>query len=378
MQEKYLIVGSGPVGLTLSCLLAKYKLPFKIIDKKPSISIHSKALVIHAKTLELLDKELNMADRFINSGNKFLRANIYADEKKLGELDLGHIQSKFPFSLGISQSDTERILQEILNELGHKVEWNSELVDIENGESEVKATIKTSDGSADIESFKYVFACDGAHSSCRKKLGIDFDGKSYEQEFFLADLVLKNELDQSGLYAYLTKNNLLFMAPFKEGGHWRLITTVDADYQGDRDNPSLDDVYNLIDSIRAIKIKARETKWLSYFHVHCRIVDRYDFGRVFLLGDAAHIHSPVGGKGMNAGMHDAFNIVKNLKLNTLAKYSQERRPEGFNILQTTDRATQFILARGLISHNLQKFLLPFALSNKSIQAKVLNNIAMLG
>lgn len=377
MADEFLIVGAGPVGLTLANLLAKANKPFRIIDKKSEISKHSKALVVHSKTLELLDSELDLAEEFINSGNKLKRAQIFADSKAIMDLDLSQTPSKFNFPLAISQRETERILEEQLKKSGHAVEWETELLELNNYENKATATTSNKENQRQSNLYRYIFACDGAHSICRKLLGVEFKGKSYQQEFFLADVHLENDLEQTSLYAFLTKSELLFMAPFREQGHWRLITTVAPNFKGDRVEPQIEDIYQHIKSIDAIKLKATKASWLSYFHVHCRIVDRYDHGNVFLLGDAAHIHSPVGGKGMNAGMHDAFSAAKNLLVGSIDKYSPERRPFGLDILKTTDFMTNMLISRNFLSHNLQKLLLPIALGGESQKKKVIKNLAML-
>ncbi len=385
MQDcKCLIVGAGPVGLALANLLTHYGIDFRIIDKKPNISEHSKALVIHAKTLELFEK-LNLTHTFIEQGNKIQHANIYADDKHIAEINFSEIPSSYNYMLSISQHDTEKILEENLLAKHKKIEWDKELIEMRNLGFQHQVKIKNDKQEIEDEVFDYILGCDGAHSTCRKQAGIEFEGGSYDYEFFLADVILGCDLKQNSIYGFLTQDRVLFLAPFKEENRWRIITTVPKDYERDRSAANLDDIHKLTQEIKAIDLKIESANWLGFFHVHHRMVNEFRKDNLFLLGDAAHIHSPIGGQGMNAGIHDAFNlaaklagvIIGNQDSTLLDKYEEERKAIDKNIINGTDAATKFILTRNFFTHNLQKFLIPKLAENEEVMKKLLRNAAML-
>ncbi len=385
MQDcKCLIVGAGPVGLALANLLIHYGIDFRIIDKKATISEHSKALVIHARTLELFEN-LNLTHNFIKQGNKVEHANIYADEKQIAEINFTEIPSSYNYMLSISQHDTEKILEENLLSKHKNIEWNKELVELRNLQFQHQVKIRNDKQEIEEEVFDYILGCDGAHSTCRKQAGIDFEGGSYDYEFFLADVVLESDLKQNSVYGFLTSQRVLFLAPFKEAHRWRIITTVPKDYEGDRNTASIDDIHKLTQEIKAIDLKIETANWLGFFHVHHRMVNEFRKGNLFLLGDAAHIHSPIGGQGMNAGIHDAFNLaaklaavlIANQDSSLLDEYEAERKPIDNNIIKGTDAATKFILTRNFLTHNLQKFLIPKLAENEEVMKRLLRNAAML-
>lgn len=383
-SPKILLVGAGPVGLSLANLLAYYGIDYHLIGKTPGISVQSKALAMHARTLELFD-DLDLSQEFIEAGRLITEGNLYADEKKLAHIDLRKIPSKYNFVLSIEQSQTERILESRLNKHGKSVHWNNELVEIKiNG---MKNHVKILDENKKIQEmeFDYVCSCEGAHSLIRKQVKIDFVGASYDQEFLLADVLVDTDFKPQSLYGFLNENRIFAFVPLKQDQYWRIVTTIDDSYPGDLNKLTIDDVLKVTQGIRPRNFKIQQATWIARFHVHHRIVNRYREANVFLLGDAAHIHSPIGGQGMNAGIHDAFNLADKLNAvinkqadpRVLDLYDKERRKIGQQIVNGTDLATRIILGTNPVLHRLQKLLAPLLFSNSLIQARLVKNLAML-
>ncbi len=383
-QPKILIVGAGPTGLTLANLLTHYGIDYHLISKNSGPSIHSKALAMHARTLELFE-ELNLSDMFIAAGRIIKEANIFADHKQLAHVDLTTIPSKYNMVLSIEQSHTEEILIEKLKKYGKQIHWNNELIEIKiNGKSN---QVKILDGNQNIHEleFDYVCSCEGAHSVIRKQAGINFSGASYNQGFLLADVLVDTPLQAKSVYGFLSETSIFATIPLKQENYWRIITTTGNDYSGDLSKATIEDLIRVTKDSKPKNFNIQQSTWVSYFRVHHRIVDRYREGNVFLLGDAAHIHSPIGGQGMNAGMHDAFNfaskltavILNNMETSFLDSYEQERKKIGQQIVNGTDLATRIIIGRNLWSHKLQKLIAPMAFANPAIRKRLVKNLAML-
>ncbi len=383
-QPSILIVGAGSVGLTLANLLTHYGIDYQLIDKNIGTSVYSKALAMHARTLELFD-QLDLSEEFIQAGRVIKEGNIYADGKRIAHLDLNIIPSKYNLVLSIEQSQTERILEARLIKHGKRVHWNNELIDIKVNATNNQVKIRDEKQNIQELEFDYVLSCEGAHSLIRKQAGISFDGASYDQGFLLADVLVDTDLKPESVYGFLSQDRIFATLPLKTDKSWRIITTVDKNYQGDLKSPTIEDVYKITRGLAPANFKIEKSIWISYFHVHHRIVNKYREANVFLLGDAAHIHSPIGGQGMNAGMHDAFNLaakfnaVINAKVDAeiLDLYNKERRKVGHKIVNGTDLATRIILGRNYWSHRLQTFLVPILFSSSFIRKRLVKNLAML-
>ncbi len=383
-QPSILIVGAGPVGLTLANLLTHYGIDYHIIDKHPGISVYSKALAMHARTLELCD-QLNLSQEFMEAGRVLTEANIYADVKRIAHVDLNTIPSKYNLVLSIEQSQSERILETNLIKQGKQVHWNNELIEIKINDTNNHVKIRDENQTIQEMQFDYVCSCEGAHSTVRKQAQSSFHGASYDQAFLLADVLAQTDLKPNSVYGFLSKNKIFATIPLKKDRYWRIITTVDNDYPANLTNPSIDDVYELTQNSIPENFKIKQATWISHFHVHHRIVNQYRKANVFLVGDAAHIHSPIGGQGMNAGMHDAFNLAEKLAAvindkanpNILDLYDKERRKVGQKIVNGTDLATRIITGRNYWTHTLQKLLVPWFFSKRSIRNRLVKNLAML-
>jgi 2-polyprenyl-6-methoxyphenol hydroxylase-like FAD-dependent oxidoreductase len=370
MSEPILVVGAGPVGLMAACELSRRGASVRIVDCAETPTDKSKALGMHARTLELLDT-MGIADRFVAAGRKIHGVNALADGKRIVHVEMHDIKSPFPFVLAIAQADTERLLRERLAELGGSVERGAKLATLAQDADGVTATLERAGGREDVRA-SWVIGCDGAHSTVRHELGLAFDGVPYEERFVLADVVMECGLPDDEVSAFLAPDGVAALFPLP-GGRWRLI------FEAAIDEPTSDDVARLLRERGAPPVTIQTTHWIAPFRIHRRIVPRYRVGRAFVAGDAAHIHSPVGGQGMNTGMQDAFNLAWKLALVTggaarpalLDSYDAERRPVAASTLTGTDLATKVVTLRNPVAREIRDRLAGFLSTLEVVQKRVM-------
>jgi 2-polyprenyl-6-methoxyphenol hydroxylase-like FAD-dependent oxidoreductase len=370
MSEPILVVGAGPVGLMAACELSRRGAPVRIVDCAETPTDKSKALGMHARTLELLDS-MGIADRFVAAGRRIHGMNALADGKRIVHVELHDIQSPFPFVLAIPQADTERLLRERLAELGVQVERGVKLASLAQDESGATATLERS-GAREAARFSWVVGCDGAHSTVRHELSLPFDGVPYEERFVLADVVMECALPEDEVSAFLAPDGVAALFPLP-AGRWRVI------FEAPIDEPTAEDVARLLRDRGAPPVVIRQIHWIAPFRIHRRIVPRYRVGRAFVAGDAAHIHSPVGGQGMNTGMQDAFNLAWKLALvasgaarpSLLDSYDAERRPVAASTLTGTDLATKVVTLRNPVAREIRDHLAAFLSTLEVVQRRVM-------
>ena len=306
-----LIVGAGPVGLTLALALDRRGVPVRIIDSAATRTDTSKALVLWPRTLEMLDIE-GCADRFVNSGIRGTGARLQSDRGELAHMTFGGLDSPFPFPVLIPQSETERILGEVLEERGVVVERETTLQEFSSHDDGVHLVITGPDGTEEALTTPWLLACDGAHSTVRRGLGVEFSGTTLDMDFVLADVHLDGGLPDGELSIVLAPEGVVALFPII-GGRFRVVAEIHERPATD-DGLTLDAVQGLLDRRVPIRLRAHDLVWASNFRINERKVDTYRYGRVFLAGDAAHVHSPAGGQGMNTGMQDAFNLAWRLSM----------------------------------------------------------------
>jgi len=344
-----LIVGAGPTGLSLAVELARRSVPCRIVDRSAEPSRFSKALGVQPRTLELLEK-LGVSEPMCARGRKIRAANLFAGSQRIGRVEF-ELDSPYSFLLTFPQSDTEQLLIEELARLGIMVERPLELTGIDAKPDGVTAELRHVDAEGPVETVQlsWLVGCDGAHSRVRELLGFRFEGTRYEESFCLADVTLDADLPQDEIFVFLSPDGPLAVFPMPGEDQFRLVA--------EESSPS-NEAVTLGDFQRWMRERAhwadgktvtiREAVWLSRFRVSRRMVSSYRQGRIFLAGDAAHIHSPVGGQGMNIGIQDAFNLAWKLALvvrgrareSLLDSYQQERLPVARAVLQATDWATR--------------------------------------
>jgi 2-polyprenyl-6-methoxyphenol hydroxylase-like FAD-dependent oxidoreductase len=362
-----LIIGAGPVGLALGVELARRQVRCRLIDKKTGPSAHSKALAIFPRTLEVFEA-MGVTGSVLEQGQHLYGGYIYQHERPVLELSFDTLPSPYAFVISLPQSQTERILLERLQALGGQVEWETELLGLEAGSGVISARMRRANGQAETAQFTWAAGCDGAHSTVRHQLGFEFQGKPYEQGFILADAAVRSQLRTDRLHLFFGSNGLLGYFPFR-GGRGRIImddTLPPEPGAKGQAEPSLDAIRPLVAARCPFPLELTDAHWTSRFHVSHRMVKRFRKGNVFLAGDAAHIHSPAGGQGMNTGIQDAFNlgwklaaVIKGqLHPDLLDTYASERMPVARDVLNLTDRITRLALLRGPWVDRARELLVP--------------------
>ncbi len=342
-----LIVGAGPTGLALACQLIRYGIDFVIIDKKETTTPYSKAIGVQARTLEIYE-QIGLADKMIGLGCKAEKVRMFAGGKVRGEAefkDIGEGLSPYPYVLIVEQGKHENLLYDHIKANGKDIRWQTELVDFEQDEARVSATIKTADGQTETVEAKYLAACDGAKSLVRHKLGLEFGGSTFERMFYVADVQLDWEFGHDALQVFLMKNSLLAFFPMVGEQRYRIVGTFPEEFDKDEGDVLYEEIEERIKQDTEIELDISNVKWFSTYKVHTRHVDKFSVGRCFLAGDSAHIHSPAGAQGMNTGIQDAYNLAwklawvlsGNASSELLNTYNEERLPNAKELTKTTDR-----------------------------------------
>lgn len=381
-----LVVGAGPTGLTAACELARRGVNLRIIDKLEQANDKSKALVVHARTLELLNA-MGCAEGFVKEGFQIGAINVYDGKKRIAHLLLNQIDSPYQYALGVPQYRTERLLYEYLQTFKKDVERSKELVGVIEESDHVKAVVKKTDGSEETILCKYLFACDGAHSAVRHCVKEPYEGGEYQEIFQLADVkVNMGETSAGDLFAFSSgKGNAAFFP--MPGNRWRVIVVLPQDAaEPSAAEPTLEEIQTQVDAVAPWKMTLSDPVWLANFKVRYRKVKNYRHGRVFLAGDAAHCHSPVGGQGMNTGMQDAFNLAWKLALASkgnateelLDSYQFERHAVAEQLLKSVDLMTRVNLLRAPIARELRNRLAPLLINQEPVQARLRNFLSEIG
>ncbi|MDX2167731.1 MAG: FAD-dependent monooxygenase, partial [Deltaproteobacteria bacterium] len=341
-----LIVGAGPVGLTLAGQLARRGLRVAAIDRNAAPTDKSKALVVWPRTIELL-AAAGMAEPFLAAGLHATEGRLYSSGRELTRLDFAHNRSVYPFTLMIAQSETERLLDADARAAGAAVERHTELLRFAQDAGGVSAVLRGADGSETTRRVDWLIGCDGAHSTVRHALGLAFAGAAENNDWILADVRIAGDLPRDEVRIFLHPDGVLATFPLLPN-RTRLIIDLGPQRGPTPPEPTLAEVQALLDRRAPLGLRAHDPEWLSGFRINERQVPTYRIGRVFLAGDAAHIHSPAGGQGMNTGMHDAFNLAWKLALvqrgrareSLLDSYHAERHPIGAMIVRGAGAVTR--------------------------------------
>jgi 2-polyprenyl-6-methoxyphenol hydroxylase-like FAD-dependent oxidoreductase len=350
-DTQVLVVGAGPVGLFMAAELSRHGVSCRIVDKNDGPTHDTRAAAIQARTLEILES-LGLADEFVQAGNiSHAKATYTSDYKLIKYLTFDELDSAFPFVLQLPQSQTERLLAGSLARLGTEVERRVELVAFEQDEDGVRATLQSPDGRQETANVSYLIACDGAHSSVRHALGVSFSGDDYPTDLISADVQVDWKLPRDEQLSFFAAEGMLTIFPLPRG---RAAIVADiGPAQGDHPppgEPTLEDLQAMFDA-RTPGGVLSDPIWSVRYRVHCRQAERYQVGRVFLLGDAAHVCSNIGGQGMNTGMQDAYNLGWKLGLvlnarspaSLLDSYHPERHQAGRDMLCLSDHLHRNVL-----------------------------------
>jgi 2-polyprenyl-6-methoxyphenol hydroxylase-like FAD-dependent oxidoreductase len=359
-----LIVGAGPVGLMTAIGLVHNGLTCRIIDKAPERSTTSKALVIFARTLEIFHF-VGIDAEIISAGRKLRELAIYGHQTQLTKINFASLPCPYPFALALPQSETERLLSLHLSALGVVVERSVELVGLTQREHSVEANVRAGahDEHRQINT-AWMIGCDGAHSTVRHLLGLEFEGNSYPESFLLADVRLEGEKPDEDVLLLFAEEGVLGIFQFTE--HYaRIIAQISAEEERSI-SETLETVQDYLTQRSPFALKASDPRWISRFRISRRKVKQFRQDRIFLAGDAAHIHSPAGGQGMNTGIQDAFNLSWKLGLvakqvaspKLLDSFHSEREPVASSVLALTDYLTRLATSRNPVVQSARSMLVP--------------------
>jgi 2-polyprenyl-6-methoxyphenol hydroxylase-like FAD-dependent oxidoreductase len=365
-DTQVLVVGAGPTGLVLALWLTRLGVRVRIIDKTAEPGTTSRALGVQARTLEFY-RQVGLARAVVEAGVQVPAVNFWAGGANAARVPLtrmGAGLSPFPFALSYAQDAHERLLIERLDALGVGVERRTELVRFGQHAEGVRAVLRRADGAEEACEAAYLAGCDGARSTVREALGTGFPGGTYSGVFYVADVDAAGPAANGEIHVDFEEADFLAVFPLRGTGRLRLIGPVRGGRDGDHREPTFEDVGER--ALRNLGLSVARVNWFSTYHVHHRVAARFREGRVFLLGDAAHIHSPVGAQGMNTGIGDAVNLAWKLAAvlhggagdRLLATYEPERMAFARRLVATTDRVFTLITKQGAVARLFRTRLLP--------------------
>lgn len=386
-----LIVGAGPTGLTAALELARFGIPVRIVDKQAAPSTTSRALAVQARTLELFQQR-GLSDKMLAVGNRAQAASLYGRGKLLGKIDLSRVPGRHNYVLLISQAQTEQLLTEQLQQQGVRIERGVELESVSPPaptDQTVRVALRHADDTLETMEAAYVISAEGAHSTIRHALGLPFEGSSLKPSYALADLYIDGAVPDDELSIFISDRGFLAIFPLGEG-HFRLIAIEPGDESASTSavsatGPSLAELQQLYDANAVIPARLHDIVWSSHFRINSRMLKTFRQGRFFFGGDAAHIHSPAGGQGMNTGIQDMIDLGWKLALVLQGKavpalldtYQEDRLPVIRRIVSRTEAATDVLNSPSTVVHRLITYLAPLFLNTELVQdlsTKVISEI----
>jgi 2-polyprenyl-6-methoxyphenol hydroxylase-like FAD-dependent oxidoreductase len=366
------IAGAGPSGLVLALWLRRLGVSVRIVDQAAEAGTTSRAVAVQARTLELY-RQVGLADAVVAGGRQATAVNLWTRGARAARVafgDLGGGLSPFPFTLIFPQDLHERLLIERLREAGVEVERGTTLRGFQATAEGVRVTLERAGGAIETAEAAYLAGCDGAHSTVRTTLGVGFAGGTYAHLFYVADVQGRGAVMNGELHVAFDPSEFLAIFPMPmpsavgAAPRARFIGTIRADAERGGEALSWDDVSRRL--IGGLGVEVERVNWFSIYRVHHRLAERFRSGRVFLVGDAAHIHSPVGGQGMNTGIGDAVNLAWKLAAvlkgraedGLLDSYESERIAFARRLVATTDRAFQLAVSPGPVARRVRMDLMP--------------------
>ena len=351
VETPILIVGAGTTGLTLACELARHGAALRIVDKLPGVVHTARATGIHSRTLEVF-QDLDVVDEILADAQPIRGVNQYANGERFSHLRFDAVDSPYPFTVGLEQWRTEEVLEALLGRLGVRVERGTELVDMQEHRGCVQAMLRRADGGEESVETPWIVGCDGVHSRVRHLGRERFPGEEDPRQYVLGDVRVETPPEPDEIHMYLGDRGVLFFFPLP-AGRSLVVGDIAQHHDGKTETPQLEEIQAIVSERGATGARVRDPRWLSYFRIHYRVGRHYRHGRILLAGDAVHVHSPVGGQGMNTGIQDAYNLAWKLALVCrgfsspvlLDSYERERRAVAEDVVRVTkamtDRATVF-------------------------------------
>lgn len=384
-----LIVGAGPTGLVLALWLTAQDVPVRIVDRTAEPGTTSRALAVHARTLELY-RQLGLDRPVMERGYTVPGVRLWVGGEEKVRVPFDELVSDltpYGFLHIFPQDEHERLLVEKLEQLGVRVERQVEFLGYEDHGDHIVATLRAAGGMESRVRAAFVAGCDGARSAVRKAMGADFEGGTYPQTFYVADVAGHGPAFNGDLNVELDEADFLAVFPMAHEGRIRLIGDIKAGEHGGGEGTLT--FAGISDrSAASLKVAVDQVNWFSTYRVHHRVTDRFRQGRAFLLGDAAHIHTPVGGQGMNTGIGDAINLAWKLKAvldgaseRLLDSFETERRAFALRLVQTTDRAFTFVASDGpqaeVVRTRVVPFAMPLAMKSGAVRDYIFRTVSQI-
>jgi 2-polyprenyl-6-methoxyphenol hydroxylase-like FAD-dependent oxidoreductase len=393
-----LIVGAGPSGLMMASELALYGVGVEIIDECQGPTNLSKALAIQARTLEILDQVADVT-QFFDEGLPLKNVCLMSGSEELAQVSFDDIESPFPLVLSIEQSKTEKILIKHAESLGVKIQRKTKLLKFKDEGGFVTAVVKNLDHEDERTiNARYVIGCDGAHSTIRKQLNMPFEGELFSEIFSLADVSVEWPYPHEKMRIFLGEDQVMAAIPMKGEHRYRLVFQLKRCQDVFKTllqeapsligpekipPPSIQEVQEILDLHTSGMAKAQNPVWMSNFHINSRLAAHYRKNHLFLVGDAAHIHSPVGGQGMNTGIQDAFNLAWKLAyvlrdkapVCLLDSYETERHAIGKTLLDATERASKIVSLKNYLLIKLRNKVISFLARKTNLPKEIANRIS---
>jgi 2-polyprenyl-6-methoxyphenol hydroxylase-like FAD-dependent oxidoreductase len=378
-DTQVLVVGAGPTGLTAASELTRHGVRVRIVEKNTEPSIHSKALVVQPRTLEVL-LAMGLADEAIAAAQPVFSLHVNLGGKPSATIEFSDVDGPFSRPMMLRQSQTERLIGAQLERQGVAIEWATSVTEFEADDDGVEVTLST----GERVRVDYLIGCDGAHSIVRKQLGVAFEGSTYENDFLQVDCKVRWDLPYDAGQGFFTDDGAVVCLPLG-GGSFRFILIRRERPADAPDEPELAEFQAALDAEVPGEVELYDVEWIIRFRLHERLAEQFRVGRVFLAGDAGHIHTPAGGQGMNTGIQDAFNLAWKLGLvlrgrggqRLLDSYHAERHPIAADVLRFTDFAFRNALGAGALVRMLRPILMPLVLGSSMIQSKITRKVAQL-
>jgi 2-polyprenyl-6-methoxyphenol hydroxylase-like FAD-dependent oxidoreductase len=363
------IIGAGPTGLALACQLIRHGLDFVIIDKKETTTPYSKAIGVQARTLEIYE-QIDLAESLIAQGAKTEKVRLLEDGEARAEVpltQLGKGTTAYPYLLIVEQGKHEKVLYAFIKGHNKDVLWQTALEDFSQGEAGVTGTIVNASGEKQRIHAQYLVACDGAKSPVRAALGMKFEGSTFERLFYVADVQIKWDYPHDMLTACLAKDRSTAFFPMPGDDRYRIVGVFPEDTDKKEGEILYEEIEQQILEDSKLELDIYKVNWFSTYKVHSRRVNKFSEGRCFLVGDAAHIHSPAGAQGMNTGIQDGYNLAWKLAMvlrdqadeKLLQTYNEERIVVAKRLLETTDRMFDLLVNPAWLLAFLRTQIFPY-------------------